>query len=422
MSKVKKIILLSLASITIALFFSCTKKDQGKKIEITLASTWDSPETGKLFAKIARRYMEIHPEVTISVMTQVKPDKLLTMFAGGTGVDIINIHYTFLKEFADRDVLEPLDPWISKTGTSLSDYYQVGLDTFTVNSKLYGIPYKGSVRSILYNKAIFDKVGVAYPKDMNFEDMRDIAKKLTVHSDNPNERRIGYNLQYNFLDLVSFIWSDGGDWLSADGTKSTFNTPVTARSLQRVLDLRLIDKVTGLAGDSAVESGDVAENFGTGKIAMVDGGPWLVPSFRNMKNLEWDAALFPKGEKGRQIRYAGMAYGIWSGSKNKEVAWDFLKYLSDEKSGARQMAQLGIDMPPRKSLAESTLFNSPVTPWNEDVFIQGLQYARPLQLVNNQLQVFTIFNQEIMKILLGEKSMVDTLPELDKQINSIITR
>ncbi|WP_218093630.1 ABC transporter substrate-binding protein [Paenibacillus solanacearum] len=67
----------------------------------------------------------------------------------------------------------------------------------TEKGELYGLPLETSFHALYYNKDIFDKFGVPYPKDgMTMEDAYELAKKVT---------RIDNGVQYRGWDIASIV-------------------------------------------------------------------------------------------------------------------------------------------------------------------------------------------------------------------------
>ena len=100
-----------------------------------------------------------------------------------------------------------------------------------MNGKVIGVPALVDNLALVYNKALFDKAGVAYPtKDWTWTDFRAAAKKLT----DPAAKQFGWayvndgseDTVWRFLAL---LWQAGGDLLNADNTKSALNSPQGSR-------------------------------------------------------------------------------------------------------------------------------------------------------------------------------------------------
>ena len=66
-------------------------------------------------------------------------------------------------------------------GFNVDDFWSDSVNQFKWNDKLYAIPNTVAPDVLYFNKAMFDKAGVAYPTDnWTFDDLRDAAIKLTL--------------------------------------------------------------------------------------------------------------------------------------------------------------------------------------------------------------------------------------------------
>ncbi|WP_374017918.1 extracellular solute-binding protein [Paenibacillus thiaminolyticus] len=58
---------------------------------------------------------------------------------------------------------------------------------------LYGMPIEGTQKALYYNKAIFDKFGVDYPRDgMTWDEIQDLAKQVTAERDGVKYRGLSF--------------------------------------------------------------------------------------------------------------------------------------------------------------------------------------------------------------------------------------
>lgn len=110
------------------------------------------------------------PNITLEqANASLTPEGLQELNACGDIPDLYVMHqgYDMLKEL---DMLEPLDPYIEQSGFDLGVIndgiveIQRALDP-DGTGLLYGMPIEGTQRALYYNKAVFEKFGVDYPRD-----------------------------------------------------------------------------------------------------------------------------------------------------------------------------------------------------------------------------------------------------------------
>ncbi|WP_028553012.1 ABC transporter substrate-binding protein [Paenibacillus sp. UNC451MF] len=144
-----------------------------------------------------------YPNITI----ELQNGKLEELIAAGETPDVLTYVHNNLPILRNLDLVEDMTPLLKKHNYDLGRFNTVYLDALRVNSEkgeLYAIPYFAQTYALFYNKDLFDKFGVPYPKDgMTWEDATELGKKMT---------RIDNGQQYQGLNIekitrISFPWS-----------------------------------------------------------------------------------------------------------------------------------------------------------------------------------------------------------------------
>ncbi len=212
---------------------------------------------------------------------------------------------------------------------------------------------------MIYNKNLFDKYKIPYPKeDLTWEDYLEICKKLTVYKDGEDNYPEAFGL--TGADMTLMIWQNGGDILNKDRTQSKLSTEEAINAMQLYHDLYYKYRVTPTPSQ---KSGMAAQGgwggnmafFGSGKIATIWGARWMLIQFRRFiaeqkkarkkflkenpgkeseapEILRIGACLVPrfKGKK-RITNFGCRGAGINAASKNRDEALKFLQYLASKQ-------------------------------------------------------------------------------------------
>lgn len=248
---------------------------------------------------------------------------LKTRLAGGTAADLFYLDVSVFEEFARNNSLLPLDSYLK--GINLKDYPQPLLDGFTFNNRLYGIAKDFSTLALYFNKAIFDKAGVAYPKEgMTLVQFRQLCLDLKTKG---VAAPVIINADFN--RLIPFILANGGR-VTDDNLHAKFDDPKTKAAIQQYVDLVAKDKVGFEAAN--VGAGWEGEAFGKGNVAMILSGPWclgfLKGSYPNVYKTMGVVEL-PKGEKKASMIYT-VSWSVNKQTKNRAAALEALRYLTGE--------------------------------------------------------------------------------------------
>jgi multiple sugar transport system substrate-binding protein len=296
--------------------------------------TWEGGDAFNMQQQIADNYEKDHKNVKIKI--ESVPDqygtKLLTQIAAGEAPDIFQVGDGDVAMFMAKGAFEELNPYIEgDNGINLDDYYEGVLKVGEVDGKLYTLPKDYSDLAIYYNKDLFDKAGVKYPEaGWTWEDLYEVGKKLTV-KDGDKIVQWGIKLPGPWdRAILPLIHSYGGNVISPDGKKfdGFMNSDGTVKAMEMYKDMYFKDTITPSNSDSEAFKG--VDLFNTGRVAMNLTGKWPAEDYKSNPNLNFGVVELPEGPTGpaNTICYAG--YGLYSNSKNKEAAWDYLKYLTGE--------------------------------------------------------------------------------------------
>lgn len=340
--------------------------------------TFESGNALTLWKDLIDRFKQQYGQINISF--EPVPDnygtKLLTQIAANDAPDIFQVGDGDVRMFVERGGAAELTNYEAGKGglpgLDTSIYYPTLYKTGQVDGKSYFLTKDYSPLAIYYNKDLFDKAGVPYPKDgWTWDDFQNAAVKLTTGS--------GANAQYgvalpgNWTRAVeAFIFQNGGDPTSPDGTKATgyLNSPASVEAIQYYVDLYNKYKVSPSAADMSTTFKGV-DLFQTGKVAMTLTGIWPESGYASDPKLRFGVVGLPqKKQRANAICWSGL--GLYKGSKNPDQAWLFLRYIGGQ-TGQLTFAKNGLPAIP----AVADQLNISKDP-NKAAFLNENQYLQPL--------------------------------------------
>ena len=307
-------------------------------------SVWDINLT-TYYQPLIDAFEASHPGVKIEMVDLGSSDYqtvLATELTGsGSDFDVVTIKdvpgYTTL---VNKGVLEPLDDYIAKDGVDLSAYKGI-TDQVSVDGKLYELPFRNDFWVIFYNKDIFDKAGVAYPtNDMSFEEYDKLVR--SVSNTEPGQEVYGshYHTWRSAVQLFGIL--DGKNTI-VDG-KYDFLKPY--------YEMILAEQNDGICQDYATlktSSLHYSGAFAQGNVATMNMGTWFistlidkVKSGEYMDCTNWGIAKYPhaEGVEPGSTLATITALSIPTSAPNKDLAWEFVKFVSGEE-GAEILAKTG---------------------------------------------------------------------------------
>lgn len=306
-------------------------------------ATWDTGDALKIEQDIAKKFEAAHPGTKVQVEAYADgfDQKLAAGFGAANPPDVM-----YMWDFPTyHQSLEPLDGYADKDpDLNIDDFYKGLFNYGKIGDTLYGIPAGFTTRVVYYNKKLFDEAGVPYPKDgWTWAEFQDIAQKLTDKS--KKQYGFGVRAENDTYDLQGFVWSNGSSFISPDGKAidGYMNSKETAEAIQMFGDM-VKNGSAVLTGGKGQQSGD--DIFKAGKIAMWESGIWPLESFKqagvDVGTVEMPA--FP----GKPVKgvLAESALSIAKDSKQKDLAWEFVKFYVSNDSIKMRVA----DLPVRQSV------------------------------------------------------------------------
>ncbi|MBB2482496.1 sugar ABC transporter substrate-binding protein [Bacillus sp. APMAM] len=368
-------------------------------------ATWDTGDTLKIQQDIAKEFEKENKGVKVQVEAYGDgfDQKLAASFGAKNPPDVM-----YMWDFSTYyQSLEPLDAYVKKDADLKMDDFYDGLFNYSkVNGQLYGMPAGFSTMVVYYNKKLFDKYNIPYPKEgWTWDDFKAIAKKLTDKS--KKQYGFGVTAEPDTYDLQGLVWSNGGSFISNDGKKvnGVMNSPETVEAIQMYGDM-VKDGMAVLVGGKNQQSG--SDIFKSGKLGMYVSGIWPIQGFKDA-GVDFGTVEMPAfGSKPVKGLISSSSISIAKDSKQKDLAWKFVKFFSSDKAIKMRTA----DLPVRKSVVEETkVMDDPLY----KPFYTMLEKASdtPAFLLNkNWSEINRNLSAAINAVMLGQKAQ----PLFDKAV------
>ncbi len=393
-----------------------------KTVKVTF---WGSPEEIEIITNSIKSWEAKHSDVEIRfehTPFSGYASKILTRIAGGAAPDIIATEVNMFVNFASKNVLENLTPYIARDSSfSLEDFFSAVVKRFTVGGKIFAIPRDTApFACVFYNKDLFDKAQVPYPTDdWTWEEMLEKAKKLTETD------AMGRVTQYGFYGWAwqNFVYSAGGAVVDnvENPVHCLLGTAESKSGLQYYRDLILKHKVMPAPVALANLGMGVDIMFSSGRLAMFLSGIWETPSLRQ-HSFKWDVVMFPAGPGGnRRFGTGGTGYAILNSSRNKKEAWEVIKALTDPP-GQVELAKRGLAQPARKAVAEGIAFaQNQEPPANKKMLNKAVQYViyDPFHPKWREIEA-KVISPELELFFNGKQNVDETVSKIVPQVDELL--
>ena len=397
-------------------------KEPSKPTTITF-SVFSSVGGSPQFKKFAEDFHKKYPNITVEfqlVPSERATDKLVTQVAGGNPPDTAYMDSSAVEDFSSRNALVNLDPYIAGSKIVDPDDYVDGFrQAVEFDGSMFGLPFDGETTGLFYRTDLFEQAGIDGPP-RTWEEFEAAAQKLT---DTAN-KKYGFILfaPEAYYYWYPWLWQAGGDLLSEDQSSVAFDSPEGQKAAEFYVGLRKYSPRDYLSSNSY--DGRVA--FATGTVGMYMAGSWfggtLKTEFPEI-NGKWAAAPLPEGPAGCATTLAGDTLAVFDQSENKDAAWLWIEYLSQEENlkawtyGSKTTTLL----PTRQSLLEDPKLGK-FNPWLEG-FADNMKCAVTSNITEPKwVQIEERLNENLGKALYGDMSPVEAVKDAAQQGEELLAQ
>ncbi len=358
----KKWLALSLVGIlSLSMFVGCGKKedppvtdqpgdsqeapapDKGGTDEVIEINFWHamSAVRGESIEKMVADFNESQDKIKVTAVFQGEYDdainKLKTSMQGDDGPDIMQIYDIGTRFMIDSGYIVPMQDFIDADDSyDPSDLEENLLGYYSIDDKLYSMPFNASTPLLYYNKDAFVEAGLDPEKPpTNLDEINEYAEKLVV-KDGSRISQYGFSMAVygwffeQFVGKQNAHYVDNGNGRDANPEKVVFDSNGAGLKILEQWQ-KLID--SGNVGNYGRTTSDTQNAFIAGSTAMfLDSTAVISALLKGIDGrFELGAAYFPDVDAGTQ---GGVSIGggsLWmidSGNDaRKDAAWEFIKYM-----------------------------------------------------------------------------------------------
>lgn len=301
----------------------------GKPGEIVWWGLW---EEESIVQPLIDEYQGKNKGVKVTYVKQSPQDyreRLMNSLAKGEGPDMFRFHNTWVPMLENE--LDHVPSSVMTPQAFAETYYPVMSSDLTKETSIVGIPLGYDAIALYINEDIFARSGKTSP--ITWDDFRELAKELTIEDKDGNILQYGAavgiteNIDH-WQEIVALMLIQNGVDLSKPDKQVSLASDALAfyrqfYNIDKVWNNRLPPSTTAFAG---------------GNVAMYFGPTWRAFEIHD-KNEDLNFKTVPLPQLPKEtpnepdISYATYwVEGVWSRSTNKDIAWDFLKFISSKES------------------------------------------------------------------------------------------
>jgi len=416
---------------------SAPSGNSGSKENITLRMTvWGSPEEVAPYKKAIQKFEAKYTNIKVDLQ-HIAADydtKLTTMVAGNDVPDIAMMESgTIAFPMAEQGKFYNLQEFLDTDSDISPDTLVPNIIYSLEPGNVIGIGPGPESFGLFYNEDIFKEAGISPPPSniadaWTWDEFVETAKKLTVDTngktadqegfDPKKIKQYGVNVSTWWGVYSNFIYSNGGDFISADGKTFGLNQPEAVEAIQKISDLMNVHHVS----PSPVQSKNIpATNVAlqTKKVAMTVDGQWASAGLAQSK-FNFNVGVMPVLKEPVTTVVCGM-FSIFKSTKHPQETWELLKALLDPEASI-DMLTAGTWMPsPKEWYTDPAL----LAKWteNQDSRPSGYKEAivdviltkghqTPTGYVKNFNNIMDLVNPALDKVWLGQQTAQEAMDSI----------
>jgi multiple sugar transport system substrate-binding protein len=324
---------------------------------VVLSGWQSSPAEGNALTQTLLGFQAQYPDIPVDYQPVAGdyPALMAAKFASGEVPDVFYVNADYAQEWIDQGLLLPLDDYIEQAGIDTAAFFPAYAEVFQKDGSWYGFPKDGNTIAMAYNSDL-----VPTPP-ATMDELVSVAEGLVGSEGLSAPLCLNPGLDRG----LAFLYANGGELLSEDGSASAIDSEASVSAVQWYLDLFR----NGL-GMTAADMGAswCGEALGKGSAAIAFEGGWLDPYMNEtFPDLPYAWAEMPVGSSGEPVTISfTVAYAIGADSPNKDTGFALLSYLTGVE-GMTDWTEGGVALPSRSDVP---------TPAGKDVLAAGSAYAR----------------------------------------------
>lgn len=347
-------------------------------------------------------------------------EKTQTMLQSGAA-DVYQV--PGITTFVEQGLLEPLQPYIDKDSFDLGIYLNGQVEGWKAmgpndqDLQIYGLPFIGDSRVIVYDRQLFDDWGVEYLSESpTIEEVLEKASKMT--GKNPKTGEQNYGLTFKGGDAADTVMnineSLGGQW----------GTGFLWKDMKLEFDSETMVQATDMLKEAlkyapeGTMAGQGAENFLTEKnnIAInLRQTPGFINSLANLglEDRYQAALLFKNQTTGMGGMFAGSPFSIGASSSNKDLAWEWLKFSGSEFFQQYMWDEQRSQSMPVIKAAEN--WSSVKEIGQMDIILKSMSQLWTPRYPYRSGQPRYILSENVERVMLGELSAAEAMKKAQEE-------
>lgn len=322
-------------------------------VAVYSGNSWGVPQhyAYKIYDEAAMHFeQEYGQNVKIVLKTGVMYNHFSDWFAKqvlmGEETDVFLILEEDFSTYASIGLFEDLSPYLAQDDDDPHDiYYHKALEAGQYKGTQYSLPISVVPSFLIVNYTLLEENNITIDLDnWTWEAFYDICKAVTKDTNQDG--------QYDQFGVFGYDWDNAfytndEKLFDDDGRKIVFSTDNFTETVRHLKDLYSLNRGINVK-EAEFDKGSMAfKKFNLSEYRAYATYPYKIIKYADF---EWDVIPFPKGPQGQsKSKLYTLQVGISSRGKNKQIAYDFINYMTSNEELQEKVWELTYTLPANKN-------------------------------------------------------------------------
>ena len=402
----KKLLSLVLA---LVLTLSLCASALAEPVTITYAHFSGAGAQEETLKKMIAVFEEKNPDIKIDLQITGYDDyftKLATTVGGNNAPDVFEMNMENYLAYMLRGACADLTGLVDA-----SSYSEGTMAAVSSDGKLYAVPMSFSTCVLIYNKALFDQAGIAYPNDSwTWADVQVAAEAIKALGD--DIWGIYQPITYN--EFYKSVKGNGGSLLNEDYTAFTVNSPENVAVLEAMVKRVRGEGHVQPTAEEMAGRGDW-DLFQEGKLGMIITGIWAFPTFTEKCSFDWDIIVEP-GYATKSTFFFANVNCVSPSSEKKEAAAKFADAMGSDPDIVQLRLDASWELPTIADQNKLSQYVEVTPPANRKAVFDSMDFAAAPPALKESGAASEIINNVLSTLEMNDISAQEALDDIQQQL------
>jgi multiple sugar transport system substrate-binding protein len=338
--------------------------------------------------------------------------------------DVMNMVFIKAVRWMRAGWCSPLDDYVAKSGFDINDFMTPTVNAMSWQSKLYGVPYTAESTQMIYRADVLAEKGQAVPQTFD-----ELDKVLAAIANPPSFYAYVMRTAPSGVHFPFPVWLQGfGGNVFRDPPNDVTPTLNTPEALLAAENFTTLIKKYSIAGSQVYDTPDCQNAMAQGKAGLWVDALGIFPPITNPAKStvsdKVEIALVPGGPVARRPQIAAHGFQIPAAAKNKDAAWELVKWMSSKEMMIRLINEASYAAVPRISVLSSPEYAAKYNTGKSNIgglIVDAINMSKcAYRQIPEFPEIGARLGSGLGEILSGQKSVKDAMDAVQKDAEQIM--